>query len=211
MSDERNDTPEPDELGAKVNGKPVGYYWSDMNDDEPLDEEQLVMAERRKHVSRMYAQGRTMRQIREEMTKLGYNRLSLDTIHRDVHAVHEWFKRCASRSIAEWIVVMLAKLDYQENECLEAWHRSKGGITKTHKTRKTTKKDDDTADTYPEAERVETSEGPGDPRFLLILQGYWDRRAELFGLIGKKAADGKVGMEAPPVKLVAGLDPVALV
>jgi hypothetical protein len=48
----------------------------------------------------------------------------------------------------------------------------------------------------------------GTPRWCgALLQGYWDRRCKLFGLL--KLDDAR--NQLPAVKLVAGIDPVELV
>ncbi len=199
-------------------GRTASYFWHDIaeEDDKSLDAETMIIADRRRVIAKLYAQNLSMREIRDRLIEQNV-KVSLMTISRDVAAVHEWYLKAAVRHIAEWKSVALRKLQFLEQETLEQWQRSKGATVKTHSTRRTKPaaggaagSPASAAKSFDEAYRVEKYETYGDPRLMALLIQIWDRQAQLFGLVIRTDVGQKLD-ELPPVKMVAGVNPVELV
>jgi len=166
--------------------------------DHNLDNERFLVAERRAKSARLYQQKKTMRQIAAEL------KVSLQTVHADIHAVLEGWKLYARQNMAQLIVSEIARLAHREADIEIEWERSKGSYT------------EDNAQTgsrgqnsFSQASR-KTRQRYGDPRLAALLLKCWEMRCKLLGMLKPDDLSSR-GDTLPPVKLVAGIDPVELV
>jgi hypothetical protein len=100
--------------------------------------------------------------------------VSVPTIYRDIDTIRiELYESRLARA-SDWLNQQLAKLDFIEEQAMEAWFRSIGQAKKTQVRR-------DGAGAV--IEQLDVSEDTiGDPRFLVQMQSVIDRRAKLLGL-----------------------------
>jgi hypothetical protein len=173
-------------------------FCPELVDEEPekIDHESLVLAERRAGVARLYAKGRTMRQIAEEV------KTSPTTVCRDIAAVLESLILAGTQEMEVKRAMMLAKLKSREAALWDAFERSQGETTETNTSRR--RAGAGSVDQI----GVKKKQRDGDPRWMKLLEGCWEQEARLHGVVTKDLADDKGNA---PVKLVAGIDPVELV
>lgn len=164
-------------------------------DDAILDDERFFVAERRAKTARMYQQKRTMRQISAEL------KVSLGTVHSDIQAVLNGWRQFARQSVADLIVLELARLAHREADIEVEWEKSKGDLTETATGRRT-----NTSGTFDTA-AVKKRQRNGDPRLAALLLKCWEMRCKLLGLLRPEDFASK-GNVLPPTKFVAGIDPV---
>jgi len=164
---------------------------------QSVDQESAAMAERRARVFRLYARGKTMRQVAEEAGT------SLATVCRDVNHVLDAYRLAALQDAHHHVARELARLAAIEAELWDAWERSKGEATETTTARR------GGASGEAGESRTRRRQRDGDPRVMRLVLGCWERRCRLLGLL--RAEDFKDTGAMPPVKLVAGLDPAELV
>lgn len=165
-------------------------FWPEISpDDKPLDNRSLAIAERRAKAARLYVDRKPMRQIADALG------CSLGTTHNDLKVVLDGWKRMASKAMAEHVAEALAKLAALEASIQEQWDKS---------CRQADGADEDET----EWDRSQKKPSGGDPRYVALLQGCWDRRCKILGLL--KSDDFK-GKGTPPTKLVAGFDPTEVV
>jgi hypothetical protein len=167
--------------------------------DEPvdrIDHETLILAERRARVTRLYARGKTMRQIAGEVGT------SAATVCRDVGHVLESLVQAGMQEMEVKRASMLAKLKMREAALWEAFERSQGESTETSTSRRNTG-----GGSFDQV-GIKRRQRDGDPRWMRLLEGVWEQEARLHGVVTKENtdADGPV-----PVKLVAGVNPLELV
>lgn len=175
---------------------PLSFFFPEVTEDEAryLDGETAAIMHRRTRVMAMYRRGRSMTAIRDEL------KCSLGTVHRDIHTVLEGYRRIAARSAQEHVADQLQRLASREADIEAEWEKSKGEQVETTTGRRGT-----SGGSYDQA-AVKKRQRYGDPRLAALLLGCWDRRCKLLGLLRPEDFRGKDG--TPPVKLVAGLDPV---
>lgn len=182
-------------------GVTLAILWPETapNLDEPedgiLDEERLIVAERRAKSARLYQQKKTMRTIAAEL------KVSLGTVHRDIQAVLQGWRRFARQQVADLIVMELARLAHREADIEIEWEKSKGDLTETATGRRTNQSGSfDTA-------AVKKRQRCGNPQLAQLLLKCWEMRCKLLGLLRPEdfAAKGNI---LPPTKFVAGIDPV---
>lgn len=190
--------------GSEDYGTTLALLWPETapapgeSADRNLDDERFTISERRAKAARLYQQKKTMRQIAAEL------KVSLRTVHTDIHAVLEGWKLYARQHIAELIVMELSRLAHRESDIEIEWERSKGSYT------------EDNAQTgsrgqnsFSQASR-KTRQRYGDPRLAALLLKCWEMRCKLLGMLKPEDISARAD-SLPPVKLVAGIDPVELV
>jgi hypothetical protein len=177
---------------------PLSFFFPTITDDEAqkIDGESVRIMERRTRVMDLYRRGRSMDTIRKELG------CSLGTVHADLHAVLDGYRKIAARSAQEHIAAMIQLLVHREAQIEADLDRSRGSSQE----RITSRRDGGTGQTG--SATIKTRTKYGDPRLHALLQGYWDRRCKLFGLL--KLDDAR-NQTPPTVKLVAGIDPQELV
>ena len=176
---------------------PLSFFFPTITDDEArsIDGESVRIMERRARVMDLYRRGRSMDVIRKELG------CSLGTVHADLHAVLDGYRKIAARSAQEHIAAAIQLLVHREAQIEADLDRSRGSFQE----RITSRRDGGTGQTG--SATIKTRTKYGDPRLHALLQGYWDRRCKLFGLW--KLDD--VRNQLPPCKVVAGVDPVECV
>ncbi|MFO0937851.1 MAG: hypothetical protein U0798_15210 [Gemmataceae bacterium] len=100
------------------------------------------------------------------------------------------------------LAAQLAKLDLMERELWTEWDRSKGELVES---RPVDARPETSVSTPQQSEET----AKGNTKIMALIQGCWDRRSKLLGLLNTE--DFKSMNNLPPVKLVAGLDPVEVV
>lgn len=180
---------------------PLSFFFPEITPDEArcIDSETVVIMERRVRVMALYRRGRTMKAIADEV------RCSLGTVHGDIHAVLEGYKRMSGRDAAAHVADSLQRLAAREADIEGEWEKSKGESVETYTGRRGVKGGGSSDEA-----KVKKKQRYGDPRLAALLLGCWDRRCRLLGLL--KSDDFRASRDAlPPVKYVAGVDPVELV
>jgi hypothetical protein len=177
---------------------PLSFFFPTLTENEArtIDGESARIMERRARVMDLYRRGRSMDAIRKELG------CSLGTVHADLHAVLDGYRKIAARSAQEHVASALDLLVHREAQVEADLDRSRGEFFETSTNRRTS-----TSGQIDQAV-VKRKTKYGDPRLHALLQGYWDRRCKLLGLLKN---DELKGREMPSVKLVAGIDPVELV
>jgi DNA-binding CsgD family transcriptional regulator len=205
--DDSNPTEEPgdeplddllDEAEALEGGNDPSFFYPESTyaDGRRLDNESLIIADRRRKVCDLYAAGKTMREVAEEL------KISVSTVHAHLHAVHENLKRSAQSKLADRIARELLKLDADERDVRAEWVRSKG----EHIESSTSKRDGKTPGS---TASVKKRTKFGDAKLGALLLKIRDQRCKLLGLY--EAAEKQKVQPNPPVKLVSGPDPMDLV
>jgi hypothetical protein len=172
---------------------PLSFFFPTITEDEAqkIDGESVRIMERRTRVMDLYRRGRSMDTIRKELG------CSLGTVHADLHAVLDGYRKVAARSAQEHIAAMIQLLVHREAQIEADLDRSRGSFQE----RITSRRDGGTGQTG--SATIKTRTKYGDPKLHALLQGYWDRRCKLFGLL--KFDD--VRNQLPPAKAYAGLNP----
>lgn len=166
--------------------------------DAILDAERMIVAERRAKTARLYYGRKTMREIAAEL------KIGLATVHDDIHTVLEGWARYARQNLAMLVVNELARLNELERDITVEWEKSKGEVVETSTGRRTggSGGGQDTA-------AVKKKQRYGDPRLAALLLKCWESRCKLLKLLTPDDMKGNDNL--PPVKFVAGLDPVEAV
>jgi hypothetical protein len=189
------DVPSEDTAAAEI--PPLSLFFPSISEEEArlIDGETAKIAERRARVMDLWRRGRSVRFIKDTLG------CSVGTVHRDIHQVLEGYRRITLRTVAEKMADELQRLAHREAELEIDLERSRGDFTETTTSRRNGKTAGDSA-------VVKKRQRFGDPAIHSLLLQCWDRRCRLLGLF--KSVDMQ-GVETPPVKLVAGLDPVEAV
>lgn len=190
---EKSGAPDGDDAAGLT---PLSFFFPTITEAESrcLDGETFRIAERRAKVADLYSRGWSMDTIRVEM------KCSVGTVWSDIHTVLEGYRKIAARSAADHLASMLQLIAYREAQVVADLDRSRGEFLETMTNRRTGRSGD-----FNQAS-VKKRQKYGDPKLHAILQGYVDRRCKLYGLLN--AEDFKDVRGIPPVKLVAGFDPV---
>lgn len=177
---------------------PLSVFFPEVTEEEArdLDGGTVAIMERRARVMALYRAGKTMNAIRQEVG------CSLGTVHHDIHTVLAGYAKVASRTAQEHVANELQRLAHREAQVEVDLDRSRGVATETYSEQTSGGKGGGKA-------RVRKRERYGDPRLHQLLQGWWDRRCRLLGLL--RPEDFRKPDALPPVKLVAGLDPAEVV
>jgi len=139
--------------------------------------EQTAIDSRRSKVAELHAQGyRTATAIAERLTELGWKAANRRTIGHDLIVVRGWWRDAGVKSMDEWMLEQLAKLDRIEQVAWDAWEKSTGPRERS-RTGKTT--GDAGARTIAQ---IDKQDSHGDPRYLAIIYQCIDRRCKLLGL-----------------------------
>lgn len=163
-----------------------------------LDNETVIIMERRARVMSLYRSGRTMRDITTEV------KVSLRTIHKDIHFVFDGYKRIAARNAAEHIADALQRLTSREIDIEQEWEKSKGEYVETVSGRRAQGQEASDMASVKKRQRY------GDPRLATLLLQCWDRRCKLLGLLSGDDLKA-LASTLPPVKMVKGINPAELV
>lgn len=192
--DAETDPPEPGDAGLT----PLSFFFPDLTPGEArlIDGETARIMERRTRVMAAYRRGRSMDSIRRDLG------CSIGTVHHDLHTVFEGYRRLAARTAQEHIADALQRLAAREADIETEWEKSKGESVETYTGKRDGRSPGNEA-------RVRKKQRYGDPRLAALLIQCWDRRCKLLGLL--RPDDLKGRGELPPVKYVAGLDPVEAV
>ena len=201
MATEQSGNPVSDQPGQLA----VQVLWAEADpfeQDGAVDAESCRLMERRTRVFRQYIQGRSMREVAEDIKS------SPATVCRDVRHVLNGLRKVVRQDMEQHVTRELGRLAVIEAEAWEAWQRSKGEQTETY----TATRQRPAGVNQPAGNAVEARQRrrvrDGDPRFLQIAQGTWDRRCKLLGLL---TPEDKTRVPAGAVKLVAGFSPEELV
>ena len=174
---------------------PLSFFFPEVTEGEAriLDRETLRIMQRRVRVIGLYRQRMTMMAIAEEVG------CSYGTVHSDMHTVLEGYKRIAAHNVQDHLADQLQRLAAREADIEAEWEKSKGDRVETFAEQRSS---GNTA-------KLKKKQAYGDPRLAHILLQCWDRRCRLLGLLEAGDVRGRDGL--PPVKLVAGLDPLEVV
>lgn len=189
----------------------IRILWPEVapEDQDRLDHESAVMAERKAKVFRLYTRGMSCRAIAEQlaaessMPSKAVEPRHYSTISRYVKEIFDNYRLISLQDAASHTAAMLARLDQMEVELWAAWDRSKGEFTEQSTGRR------QTASGSYDVASVKKKQRLGEPKLMALIQGCWDRRCKLLGLM--KAEDFKAMNGMPPVKIVAGMAPEDLV
>jgi len=189
--------PVPEESGSPAI-TPLSVFFPEVTDEEAkhLDGETARIMERRARVMALYRARQSMEQIRQAVG------CSIGTVHHDIHTVLEGYKRIALRSTAEHLADALQQLAAREAQIEAEWLKSCNETVETLTGRRDGSRPSNEA-------KVRKKQRYGDPRLAAILVQIWERRCRLWGLFKAEDFRGKDAM--PPVKFVAGIDPVEAV
>lgn len=190
-------------------GVPPGIriLWPEVvpEDQDRLDHESAVMAERKAKVFRLFTRGMSCRAIADYLASESNSSKAVEprhysTISRYVKEIFDNYRLISLQDAASHTAQALAKLDVMESELWAAWDRSKGEFIETTTGRRTT------AAGSNDIAAVKKKQRNGEPKIMTLIQGVWDRRCKLLGLL--KTDDFRAMNGLPPVKFVAGIDPV---
>lgn len=193
--------PQPDGPAPEPTFPPlaVRLLWPEAAPDDAgaVDHETAVMAERRAKTFRVFARGRSMREVAAEVGS------SLSTVCRDVHHVLDGYRLVALQDAAALVGRQLAKLGEMQAAAWEGWLRSIGEQVERQAARR------GRGEEVAKEARVRRRQRDGDPRFLMLLERYWRCECLLMGLLSRDDLKNKTTL--PPTKLVAGIDPAEVV
>jgi hypothetical protein len=180
---------DPEKLEAL---RPLSFFFPEVTSEEArtLDAETLRIMERRVRIMDLYRRRKPMKEIAAEV------KCSLGTVHHDIHTVLAGYKRIAARTAQEHIADALQRLADREADIETEWEKSKVERVELF--------EDERASGS--TMKLKTKQGYGDPRLAALLLQCWDRRCKLLGMLTAADLGGKDGL--PPVKLVAGMDPM---
>lgn len=184
---------------------PLSLFFPEIAPGEArtLDGETAKIAERRARVMHGYRRGLGMGTIAQQVG------CSLGTVHHDLHAVLEGYRRIAARSAAEHLADALQRLNHRELDIQGEWEKSKGESVEAHTSRRTVGQSQTDHATVKKRQRY------GDPRLAALLMGCWDRRCKLLGLlvaggdgaekVGPRAGGADAGGAAGRIEFTASL------
>ncbi|MBL8823172.1 MAG: response regulator transcription factor [Planctomycetia bacterium] len=133
------------------------------------------LLKRREQVAKLYLEGRTIRQIAQDLG------VSIGTVHADLQYIEKEWATLAEQSVSKRKTDILAKLDLIEKMAYEAFEKSQGEIVvETQRAR--TKAGSGAKEIIKQEVR---SMSPGDPRYLQIVGNCISQRAKLIGLLPK--------------------------
>jgi hypothetical protein len=164
---------------------------------DALDHEDNALAERRVRAHRLRLTGRKLAEIAAEL------KCSVPTVHRDLAHVRTSFKLLAQQDAADHQAQLLDELSFAKVEARSAWLESKNTSFETTATRRATE-----SGAYNQTARKQRTR-EGNPAFLKTYLEALRLHGAIVGLTGGNDTKDKAG--PPPVKLVAGIDPVELV
>jgi len=170
------------------------------SEDAYLDNERMLIAERRAQAARMYCGHRTMREIAAEL------KVSLGTIHSDLQAVLNGIRQHVKQHATELLCQEILKLNEFESDVTREWERSKGEYVETTQG----KRNDGTPRKVFGMAQTKRKQRSGDAKLAALILKCREMRFKLLGLLNVEDILKK-GDTMPPVKFVAGLDPVEAV
>lgn len=188
----------PDEIGDGREVKPVHFFFPTITPEEgrTLDNETVIISERRTKAMRMYRERRTMREIAAEL------KVSLNTICRDINAVMEGYKLIAAQDAKDHIAELLSQLSHREHQIEQAWAKSLGELVETSDTKRKTAAGDHNVSVVKQKEKT------GNPMYTAQLLECLKMRARLLGLLSKNdlAAEGRaVELQRSGENVLAGM------
>lgn len=148
---------------------PLSFFFPEVTEEEArkVDGETAIIMERRCRVMALYRQRRTMQEIASAL------KCGIGTVHRDIHAVLEGYKRIAARTTHEHLVDELQRIAHREADTEREWERSKGELVETSASKRN--KFDATS--------VKKKQRVGDPRLMSLLLKWTELRCKLLGLL----------------------------
>jgi hypothetical protein len=164
---------------------------------DALDTESSIIAERRVRAHRLRLTGRKLAEIAAEL------KCSVPTVHRDLAHVRTSFKLLAQQDAADHRAQLLDELSFAKAEARSAWLESKSTSFETTASRRTTE-----SGAYDQTARKQKTR-EGNPAYLKTYLEALRLHGHIVGLAGGDDTKDKAG--PPPVKLVAGIDPLELV
>jgi hypothetical protein len=165
---------------------------------EDLDGESNTVAERRYKAHALRCRGKRLADIAAEL------KCSPATVSRDLEHVRESYRLFVHQDAAEHAAAVAVDLRHIYDEALAAWERSKGVTLEESSSRRRGQHG-----TFDVA-AVKKKQRDGNPAYLREMREAIKLIGILTGVIDKDAVKER-GDKAPPVKLVAGIDPVELV
>lgn len=188
----------------------IRILWPEVAPEEQdaIDPETALIAEQKAKIFRLYTRGMSCRAVAEELAR-EYSKggqvepRHYSTISRYIREIHDNYRLIALQDAAIHIASQLAKLDLMEKELWLAWDRSTGELVETTTGRRQT-----SSNSFDSAV-VKKKQREGNPKIMALIQGCWDRRSKLTGIMNEKDFNSMTGL--PPVKMVAGIDPLEAV
>jgi hypothetical protein len=176
----------------------IRLLWPEAAPESPdkVDNESAILNERRVKAFRLYTKGRTMRQIAEEI------KCSLGTVSNYVNHILASYRLMGLQDAKFHLDREVAKLATVEAELWEAWEKSKGMVIEETTGRRGTSGGD-----FAQAS-IKRRQRDGDPRWMKLIQDNVRQRCRLLGI---EPDEAKIRDGLPPVKLVAGIDPLEVV
>lgn len=134
------------------------------------------LARDRTEEARLWCQGRTLRQIAEEITASRPYRIGYTQVRNDMEAVLKEWRSERMDLMQDHVTAELARINHMEATAWAEWDRSR-----LDRQRKITKRT--TGDAGAKDEAGITTEGRlGDPRYLATVQWCIERRCRMLGL-----------------------------
>jgi hypothetical protein len=171
----------------------------EFGDEAPdlLDTESSIIAERRVRAHRLRLVGRKLAEIAAEL------KCSVPTVHRDLAHVRTSFKLLAQQDAADHQAQLLDELSFAKAEARSAWLESKSTSFETTASRRTTG-----AGAYDQTARKQKTR-EGNPAYLKTYIEALKLHGAIVGITSGEDPKDKSG--PPPVKMVAGVNPMELV
>jgi hypothetical protein len=195
------DAPDPNDDSPQPAVDPVlRLLWPEVDPgtEGRIDQETLLLAERRAKAVRAWVSGKSFRKVAEEL-----GTVSKSTVGNDIKHVFDSYRLLALQDAASHVARELCRLAVLEESTWSAWERSMGAATERESAKSAGK-------TPWERSKIKSRERDGNPLWMRLLQGFWDRRCKLLGLL--KAEDFRHGGDGlPPCKFVSGFDPISKV
>jgi len=186
--------------GEVIFVRPMACVWPEVTEEEAglLNEKTVAIAERRARAIRLYRERKAMSEIARELG------VSSSTVHADIHVVLDGYKRLAQRSASELLADWLQQLAWREQQIEQAWLESRNREESEANERTNAQ----TGAKHKTATVKRTKIAPSEVYARLLLE-ILQLRARYWGLLANDGDSGDI--KPPPVKLVAGIDPMSLV
>jgi hypothetical protein len=157
----------------------------------------------RVRIAQMHLAGWSSYKIADELGKLNSYRLDPSSIRKDIAAIEEEWRKDATVSLDRLKATQMERIKKVMMEAWESWERSK----QPHQERTTVAvPDGETGGQVLKETRLVTTQRPGDPQYLQIVQWCIAELNKLFGLYARPDRVGRDGSAANSIESCA-IDP----
>lgn len=156
---------------------PLSIFYPGITPDEEklLDGETVLICGRRSRCVSLYRAQWSMAEIAKEL------KCSLGTVHRDLHAVMEGYRRIAMREMGEHLADALQMCVHRERQVEEDLERSRQTQVEVSSSQRSKGKGKDKDSDWQEA--VKKRQKYGDPKLHALLHTWHVHRCKLLGLL----------------------------